>query len=68
MISQLSSHHSDRPPSSASSAVGLANVLIVDDQPANVLALEAVLEPLRQRVNAVDSDPGALEVIEELYP
>lgn len=67
MISQLSSHHSARPPSSASSAVGLASVLILDDPPANVL-LKAVLEPLRQRVNAVDSDPGALEVIEELYP
>ncbi|MBN1210034.1 MAG: response regulator [Myxococcaceae bacterium] len=37
-----------------------ANILIVDDTPANLMALEAVLEPLGQRLVKASSGPEAL--------
>jgi PAS domain S-box-containing protein len=38
----------------------LANILLVDDHPANLLALESVLEPLGQRLVVAASGPEAL--------
>jgi PAS domain S-box-containing protein len=42
-----------------------ANVLVVDDQPANLLALEAVLEPLGQRIVRATSGEEALSRLRE---
>jgi PAS domain S-box-containing protein len=42
-----------------------ANVLIVDDQPANLLALEAALEPLRVNLVRAVSGPQALAALEQ---
>ena len=44
---------------------GPASVLLVDDRPANLLALEAVLEPLGQRLVQVTSGADALERLGE---
>jgi PAS domain S-box-containing protein len=41
--------------------MGPANILIVDDQPENLLALAAVLEPLRHRVVQASSGEEALK-------
>ncbi|MGV3570297.1 MAG: response regulator [Ramlibacter sp.] len=41
-----------------------ANVLIVDDQPANLLALEAALEPLHVNLVRAMSGPQALDALE----
>ena len=46
------------PPSGVESPV--CNILIVDDEPSNLLALEAILEPLGQRVIAAASGVEAL--------
>jgi signal transduction histidine kinase len=46
----------------------IANILIVDDYPSNLLALEAVLEPLGQRVVAARSGNEALRhLLEEEF-
>ncbi|WP_394823718.1 ATP-binding protein [Pendulispora albinea] len=42
-----------------------SNVLLVDDDPANLLALEAVLEPLEQRIMKARSGEGALRLLLE---
>ncbi|HET9450579.1 MAG TPA: PAS domain-containing protein, partial [Aggregicoccus sp.] len=42
---------------------GRANILIVDDHPANLLALAAVLEPLGQRLVQVNSGEEALKAL-----
>lgn len=42
-----------------------ASILMVDDRPANLLALEAILDPLEQRLVKVDSGEAALEKIRE---
>jgi CheY-like chemotaxis protein len=38
-----------------------ANILLVDDRPKNLLALEAILEPLGQNLVSVESGEGALK-------
>ena len=38
-----------------------ASILLVDDQPANLMALEAILQPLGHRLVAVDSGMAALK-------
>jgi signal transduction histidine kinase len=40
-----------------------ANILLVDDQPANLVALEAILEPLGHRLVSADSGAAALRQI-----
>ncbi len=40
-----------------------ANILIVDDHPANLMALEALLEPLKQRVVKAGSGDEALKLL-----
>jgi len=42
-----------------------SNVLLVDDDAANLLALEAVLEPLEQRIMTARSGEGALRLLLE---
>ena len=42
-----------------------ASILMVDDRPANLLALEAILDPLEQRLVKVDSGEEALKKIRE---
>ena len=50
-----------RPPEEAgSSAEPVCNILIVDDEPSNLLALEAILEPLGQRIVRAGSGVEAL--------
>jgi PAS domain S-box-containing protein len=41
----------------------MANILLVDDQPANLLALEAILEPLGQRLVTARSGEEALRLL-----
>ena len=41
------------------------SVLLVDDRPENLLALEAVLEPLRVRLRTADSGERALKALLE---
>ena len=43
-----------------------ANILIVDDRPANLVALEALLQPLEQNVVRAQSGQRALELAHEL--
>jgi signal transduction histidine kinase len=40
--------------------MGAASILLVDDQPANLIALEAILEPLGHHLVSVDSGTAAL--------
>ena len=40
-----------------------ADILIVDDKPANLLALEALLEPLRHNVHRARSGEEALSAV-----
>src|SRR4051812_21938868 len=47
-----------QPPSSVT--VPVCNILVVDDEPANLLAVEAILEPLGQRVIRATSGVEAL--------
>jgi PAS domain S-box-containing protein len=46
-------------------AEATASILMVDDRPANLLALEAILDPLEQRLVKVDSGEAALKKILE---
>src|SRR5258708_14507618 len=46
-------------------AEATASILMVDDRPANLLALEAILDPLEQRLVKVDSGEEALKKIRE---
>ena len=46
-------------------AESVASILLVDDRPANLLALEAVLEPMRQQLVRASSGEEALERIAE---
>ena len=46
----------------------IANILIVDDEPANLLALEAILEPLGQNVvRAVSGKEALREALKDEY-
>ena len=42
-----------------------ANILLVDDEPANLLALEAILDPLGERLIRASSGERALQYLEE---
>src|SRR5258708_10185836 len=42
-----------------------ANILLVDDRPANLLALEAILDPLEQRLVRATSGEEALEKLQD---
>jgi signal transduction histidine kinase len=42
------------------------NILLVDDRPENLLALEAILEPLNQRLIRANSGPEALKRVLEM--
>src|SRR5204862_3643558 len=41
--------------------MSVANILLVDDRPENLLALEAILEPLGENLVSVDSGEAALK-------
>ena len=46
-------------------AEATASILLVDDRPANLLALEAILDPLEQRLVKANSGEEALKHIRE---
>lgn len=47
--------------SSPAAEAELANILVVDDHPANILAIEGILEPLGQRIVKANSGAEALK-------
>ena len=51
------------PPSLSKLETDRVNILMVDDRPENLLALEAILEPLGQRLIRATSGPDALKEI-----
>ncbi|WP_233577391.1 hybrid sensor histidine kinase/response regulator [Citreicoccus inhibens] len=51
------------PPPDTASHVGRARILVVDDVPANLTAMEATLEPLGQQVVSVQSGAEALKAL-----
>jgi PAS domain S-box-containing protein len=50
---------------SVSATTGRASILLVDDHPANLLALEALLEPLEQDLVRASSGEAALKIMED---